>query len=61
MKTKKSLTKRFKITKNKKILRRPTGQNHFLAKKSGKQRRKTKKLIPLSKGEAKYIKKLLKL
>lgn len=61
MKTKKSLTKRFKVTKNKKILRRATGQNHFLAKKSAKQRRKTNKLIPLSKGEAKYVKKLLKL
>jgi ribosomal protein L35 len=38
-KTKKALTKRFKITKNGKIMRRPAGQNHFLAKKSGGQTR----------------------
>jgi ribosomal protein L35 len=61
MKTKKSLIKRFKVTKNKKILRRAAGQDHFLAKKSAKQKRKTKKLLPLNKGEVKYIKKLLKL
>ena len=35
MKTRKSITKRFKITKNGKILRRPTGQNHLRSKKTG--------------------------
>ena len=36
MKTKKSILKRFKITKTGKILRRPTGIDHCRAKKSGK-------------------------
>lgn len=35
----KALSKRFKITKNGKMLHRPIGQNHFLAKKSGNSTR----------------------
>jgi large subunit ribosomal protein L35 len=59
IKTKKSLTKRFKVTKTGKILRRATGQDHFRAKKSGKLIRAKKKWIELSKPEAKKIKKLM--
>ncbi len=59
MKTRKSITKRFKITKNGKIMRRITGQNHFRAKKSGQAKRKRRKWILVSKPEAKKIKKLL--
>jgi len=59
MKTRKSILKRFKITKTGKILRRPTGLDHYRAKKSGKKIRKSRKLIPLSKPEAKVIRKLL--
>ena len=58
-KTRKSLTKRFKITKKGKILRRPTGQDHLRAKKSGKKIRQGRKMIKLSKVESKRIKKLL--
>jgi len=60
MKTRKSIIKRFKITKTGKILRRPTGQDHYRAKKSGGKIRKSRKLIRVSKAEAKKIKKLLK-
>jgi len=60
MKTRKSILKRFKITKTGKILRRVTGQDHYRAKKSGKKIRKTRKWVPLSKAEAKIIKKFLK-
>jgi len=60
MKTRKSISKRFKITKTGKILRRVTGQDHYRAKKSGKKIRKTRKWVPLSKAEAKIIKKFLK-
>lgn len=60
MKTRKSILKRFKMTKTGKILRRPTGLDHYRAKKSGKKIRKTRKWIPLSKAEAKKIKKLIK-
>ncbi len=34
-KTKKALLKRFKFTRNKKMIHRSPGQNHFLAKRSG--------------------------
>jgi ribosomal protein L35 len=37
MKTKKALLKRFKFTRNKKMMHRTRGQNHFLAKQSGKK------------------------
>lgn len=60
MKTKKSILKRFKITKTGKILRRVTGQDHYRAKKSGKKIRKSRKWVPLSKAEAKAIRKFLK-
>lgn len=59
MKTRKSITKRFKITKTGKILRRATGLDHYRAKKPGKKIRKSRKWIPLSKAEAKVIKKLI--
>jgi len=55
----KSILKRFKITKTGKILRRPTGLDHYRAKKSGKGVRKSRKWVVVSKAEAKKIKKLL--
>ncbi|MCH8741292.1 50S ribosomal protein L35 [Patescibacteria group bacterium] len=58
-KTRKSILKRFKITKRGKILRRPTGLDHNLAKQSGKTRRRKKKWVKLSKWETKKIKKLI--
>ena len=58
-KTKKALVKRFKITKNGKILRRLTGQNHYRSKKTGEQRRKGRKWIELAPNEAKRLKKFL--
>jgi large subunit ribosomal protein L35 len=58
-KTRKSITKRFKLTSSGKILRRPVGQDHYLAKRSSKSRRNRRKLVELSKPETKAIKKLL--
>ena len=58
-KTKKALVKRFKVTKNGKILRRLAGQNHFQAKKSGARKRKGRKWIEVSKSETKTIKRFL--
>lgn len=40
----KAFTKRFKITKKGKILRRSAGISHFLAKKSSKQTHRKKRL-----------------
>jgi ribosomal protein L35 len=59
MKTRKSIAKRFKITKNGKILRRPSGLDHNLAKKTGKKGRTSRKWILVPNCEAKKIKKLI--
>ena len=59
LKTRKSLKKRFKITKTGKILRRPTGLDHYGAKKSGKTKRENRKWVKLSDSETKKIKKLI--
>lgn len=58
-KTRKSIRKRFKITQTGKVLRRPTGLDHYRAKKSGKKKRQSRKWVEVSKEEAKKIKKLL--
>lgn len=58
-KTRKSLSKRFKITKSGKVLRRAVGQDHLLAKKSSKKKRALKKLVEMSPSEAKKIRKLM--
>ena len=58
-KTRKSITKRFKFTRSGKILRRIAGQDHYRAKKTGKQRRQARKLTTLSVPDAKKIKKLV--
>jgi len=59
MKTRKSIAKRFKITKTGKVLRRPTGLDHYRAKKSGARVRKSRKWIRVSKAEEKKIKRLI--
>jgi len=59
LKTRKSFTKRFKITKTGKVLRRATGLDHYRAKKSGQKVRQSRKWVELSKSEAKKIKKLI--
>lgn len=61
MKTRKSITKRFKITRTGKILRKKTGQDHYRAKKSGKQKRQKRRWVPVAEPLAKRIKKLIKL
>ncbi|MCD6410364.1 50S ribosomal protein L35 [bacterium] len=58
-KTRKSLLKRFKITKTGKILRRIPGQNHFRAKKPRSVIREKRKWVEVSKEEAQIIKKYL--
>jgi len=59
VKTRKSLTKRFKITKKKKVIKRSTGQDHFNARESGKQKRNKKSDRSMAGQDAKTIKKLL--
>ena len=59
MKTRKSITKRFKITKQGKVLRRAIGQDHFHSKKSGKKIRQMRKWVKIKGPLEKRIKKLL--
>ncbi len=61
LKTRKSLTKRFKITKTGKILRRATGLDHYRAKKSGKQIRQSRKWVRVAKAESKKLKRMLRI
>jgi len=60
MKTRKSISKRFKITKTGKVMRRAIGQDHFRAKKTGQQIRKSRKWVVVSDPLAKKVKQLLK-
>jgi len=60
VKTRKSISKRFKVTKAGKVLRRASGQDHFRAKKSGKRIRQKRKWVRVSGPLAKKVKKLLK-
>jgi large subunit ribosomal protein L35 len=58
-KTRKSVLKRFKITKTGKVLRRLVGQMHYRAKNSAKKRRALRRLREMSPEESKKIKKSL--
>ncbi len=57
-KTNKSITKRFKITKNKKVLFRPLHQDHYNAKDSGNETRRKRGVKRLKGAIAKKIIKL---
>lgn len=59
MKTRKSIAKRFKLTKNGKVLYNKMGRRHILTKKYAKRKRQLRKVGVLSEVEAKKIKKLL--
>lgn len=59
MKTRKAITKRFKITKSGKVLYRPTGQAHFRSKKNGKEIRQLRGWRELDKDTAREVKEKL--
>ena len=56
MKTRKSITKRFRITKTGKVLRRAIGQDHLRAKKTGHFLRRTRKWVTVTGPLAKKVK-----
>ncbi|OGG87120.1 hypothetical protein A3B87_00275 [Candidatus Kuenenbacteria bacterium RIFCSPHIGHO2_02_FULL_39_13] len=60
LKTIKSFSKRFKITKSGKVKKIKQGQNHFNAKDSGKATRNKRQNLTLSNSDAKIIKSLIK-
>jgi large subunit ribosomal protein L35 len=60
MKTRKSITKRFKLTKKGKVLRRATGLDHLRRRKSKRTKQRQKKWVEVPKSLAKKIKRLRK-
>lgn len=59
LKTKKAVSKRFKVTATGKLLHRKGGQGHFNAKESGKKRRQKRGLMLVAQTELKALKRLL--
>ncbi len=60
LKTRKGVKKRFKITKNGKVLRRKAGKRHILTKKSRKRKRALRRTAVVeNKKFSKCIKRLL--
>lgn len=59
IKTRKIVTKRFKVTKSGKIMRRTQGMRHLRRKKTAKQLRRYGKYVEVTGALAKKIKKML--
>ena len=59
MKTHNATAKRFKVTKNGKVLKRTAGQDHFNARESGKITRMKRRDRQMSKSYTTTIKKLI--
>ena len=59
VKTKKSIVKRIKVTKGKKILLKRAGQGHFNAREGGKTTRNKRRTHTTSKANIKNIKKFV--
>lgn len=59
MKTRKSIKKRFRITKTGKVLRRQGFKRHLNVKKSSKKKRSLKKVVLTKKTHAKKIRKIM--
>ena len=58
-KTVKAISKRFKITKTGKVIKRADNQNHFNAKATGKKTRNKRRNLTLSSSDAKVIKQII--
>jgi len=59
LKTKKALKKRVRITKRKKVMIRPGGQDHFNSRESGKVTKNKRTDKQMSSANIKNVKKLL--
>jgi len=59
IRTHKATSKRFTITKNKKVIRRKAGQDHFNARESGTITRRKRRDIKAAKSDVKNIKRLI--
>jgi ribosomal protein L35 len=59
LKSHKALVKRIKVTKNKKVTRRKTGQNHYNSKENGQEGRAKKGDVRLFRADEKNVLKAL--
>ena len=59
MKSRRGARKRFKITKNGKVLKASSGKSHMLEKKSPKRKRDLRGVKTVNESEAKKIKKMM--
>ena len=59
LKTNRSANKRYRITKNNKVIRKKAFKNHILEKKSPKQKRRLSDKVVCKKGDTKIIIKYL--
>lgn len=55
LKTIKAIAKRFKVTKNGKVIKRVAGQGHFNARESGKETRNKRRDLVLGDSYTKHI------
>ncbi|MDD5043876.1 MAG: 50S ribosomal protein L35 [Patescibacteria group bacterium] len=58
-KTPKAISKRFRVTKNKKVIKRACGQDHFNARETGKTTRNKRSDVSASAPLTKTVRKLL--
>ena len=59
IKTNKAARKRFKITKNKKVLSRGSFRRHMMADRSPKKKRQSRKMRPVDPSDRKRVLRLL--
>jgi large subunit ribosomal protein L35 len=59
IKTRQAVAKRFKVTKKKKVMKRSTGQDHFNARESGKQKRSKRLDKSVSEADARNIRRMI--
>jgi len=59
LKTNRSANKRYRLTKNNKVLRKKAFKSHILEKKSPKQKRRLSNKVVCKKGDSKIITKYL--
>jgi len=55
IKTRQSIAKRFRVTKNKKVIKRTCGQDHFNARETGQAKRAKRRDQTISKADQKNI------
>jgi len=59
IKTKQSIAKRFTVTKNKKVMKRKCGQDHFNARESGETKRLKRSDACIAKADQKNLRRLM--